>query len=281
MNPSQIHQIPRAERQAATSRLLRIAHDAQATEGPDQVPVHEGAALADPVADQALEEAIVINMQVAQSLASRHKDRGIPLEDLQQVAHLALVRAARNFDPARDRDFLSYAVPTIRGELRKHFRDCGWMVRPPRSVQDAQSKVIAARDNLAERDGHVPSAQEIAEHLGEEVDLVLESLKAQGCFHPTSLDLPLGDDSTATLGDFLGQDDGAMSAADARVMLRDAVRRLSPRDRTIVRMRFFEDCTQQEIADAIGVTQMQVSRLLSRILRDLRCQLDSAPRPAA
>lgn len=279
MNPSDNQQIPRAERQAATRRLLHIAHDDLDVDGQSSSP-GEADGLPEPAA-QALDQAIVINMPVAQSLASRHKDRGIPLEDLEQVAHLALVRAARQFDPSRDRDFLSYAVPTIRGELRKHFRDCGWMVRPPRGVQELQTKVIAARDNLAERDGHVPSAQEIADHLGEDVAVVQESLLAQGCFHPTSLDLPLGDDSTTTLGEHLGQDDGSMSAAEARVMLRDAVRRLSPRDRKILRMRFFEDCTQQEIADAIGVTQMQVSRLLSRILRDLRRQLDPAPTPAA
>lgn len=279
MNPSDNQQIPRAERQAATRRLLHIAHDDQDVDGQGSSP-GEADGLPEPAA-QALDRAIVINMPVAQSLASRHKDRGIPLEDLEQVAHLALVRAARQFDPSRDRDFLSYAVPTIRGELRKHFRDCGWMVRPPRGVQELQTKVIAARDNLAERDGHVPSAQEIADHLGEDVAVVQESLLAQGCFHPTSLDLPLGEDSTTTLGEHLGQDDGSMSAAEARVMLRDAVRRLSPRDRKILRMRFFEDCTQQEIADAIGVTQMQVSRLLSRILRDLRRQLDPAPTPAA
>jgi RNA polymerase sigma-B factor len=235
-----------------------------------------------------MDRVIVINMPVAASLASRHKDRGIPLEDLEQVAHLALVRAAQQFDPHRERDFLSYAVPTIRGELRKHFRDYGWAVRPPRRVQEAQTRVVAARDSLAERDGHTPTAAEIAEHLDEDLATVQESLAAQGCFHPTSLDLPLGDETGgATLGDQLGGEDPALAAAEARVMLGDALRRLSPRDREIVRLRFFEDRTQQEVADRIGVTQMQVSRLLGRILRDLRHRLEEqdgplrAPRPAA
>jgi RNA polymerase sigma-B factor len=267
--------IPRARRQETTQHLLQIAHeDTRDTDRPEDGTDR-------PSASEALDRAIVINLPVASSLASRHKDRGIPLEDLEQVARLALVRAAQQFDPGRDRDFLSYAVPTIRGELRKHFRDCGWMIRPPRSVQEAQTRVVNARDGLAERNGHVPTEQEIADHLGEDVGVVRESLRAQGCFHPTSLDVPVGEDSGTALAEHLGVEDGAMGAAEARVMLGDAVRRLSRRDRLIVRMRFFEDRTQQEIADAIGVTQMQVSRLISRILRDLRRQLDPAPTPAA
>jgi RNA polymerase sigma-B factor len=266
---------PRSRRQDDTRRLLQIAHeDARSDRGPaDSTPSR-------PSPTEALDEAIVINLPVASSLASRHKDRGIPLEDLEQVARLALVRAAQQFDPGRDRDFLSYAVPTIRGELRKHFRDCGWMIRPPRSVQEAQTRVVATRDGLAERNGHVPTEQEIAEHLGEDVSVVRESLRAQGCFHPTSLDLPIGEESSTSLAEHLGGEDAAMEAAEARVMLRDAVRQLSPRDRQIVRMRFFEDRTQQEIADVIGVTQMQVSRLISRILRDLRQLLGSEPVPS-
>jgi RNA polymerase sigma-B factor len=213
---------------------------------------------------------VILNRPVATTLAGRHRGKGIPMEDLEQVAMLALVRAVHQFDPGREQDFLTYAVPTIRGELRKHFRDYGWMVRPPRRVQEIQSAVITCRDSLARHSGQIPTVEEIAEALDEEVANVEEAFAAQGCFQPASLDRPLGDEGGATVAERLVDDGHEKAAAEARVMLTPALRSLPPRDREIVRMRFFEDCTQQEIADAIGVTQMQVSRLLRRILRDLQ-----------
>lgn len=230
-----------------------------------------------------LDYVVRINMGVARTVAGRYFQRGIDEDDLVQVAYMALTRAARDFDPHRHQDFLSYAVPTIRGELKKHFRDQGWMVRPPRRVQEAQARITRAEGALFQKLGRPVRPSEIAEHLDMDLDDVIEALAADGCFSPSSLDRPVvtdGDTAGVALVDFLGEKDQATPAAEARVVLGPVVRHLKPRDRRIVYLRFFEQRSQQEIADEIGVTQMQVSRLLTRILRDLRRDLTSSNSPA-
>jgi len=224
-----------------------------------------------------IEELVIVNLGVADAVVARYRSRGIPTEDLRQVAYMALVKAAQNFDSARGCDFLSYTVPTIRGEVRRHFRDHGWMVRPPRRVQDLQPRVATASAELARDTGREPTAAQIAGHLGEAESDVREALGGEGCFMPASLDHPVGDGGTASLGDLLPDEERGSAAAEARVMLAPAVRRLVARDRRILRLRFFEGLTQQEIAEDIGVTQMQVSRLLARIYADLRRQLGRVP----
>lgn len=253
--------LPRAQRRLLTGQLLEQAH--QATDEAERARL--------------VDEVVVLNLEVALSLASRFRGRGVARDDLEQVASMALVRAAQRFDASMDHDFLSYAVPTIRGELRRYFRDHGWTVRPPRRVQEIQAIAIETRDNLAERKGSVPTEAEIAAALGEDEATVREALSAEGCFTPTSLDVPTGADSGLSLGDVLGAPDRDTEAAEARVVLQPVVRQLSARDRRILQMRFFDECTQQEIADEIGVTQMQVSRLLTRIMRDLRKALEDSP----
>jgi RNA polymerase sigma-B factor len=219
---------------------------------------------------QLTDELIRLNMPVARSIALRYRRRGISEEDLEQVAYLALVRVAHQYDHSSGHDFLSYAVPSIRGEIRRHFRDVGWMVRPPRRVQELQSRIAATESALSSELGRPPSVGELADDLGEARDDVEEALAATGCFTPTSLDQVVHEDAQSTLGDQLGEDEVGLAAAEARVVLGPALRALGERDRTIVAMRFFGQRTQQEIADEIGVTQMQVSRLLSRIFRQLR-----------
>ncbi len=218
------------------------------------------------------------NLALARSMAARYRNRGIDLDDLEQVALLGLTKAAQRFDPDAGHDFLSYAVPTVRGELRRHFRDAGWMVRPPRRVQDLQARIATAQRELEAELGRSPRPSEVARHLDEGIDDVVEALSADGCFTPTSLDGTVGD-GTSTLGDLLGADDRAMESAEARVVLDPVVRTLSERDRRIVRLRFFDECTQQEIAEDIGLTQAQVSRVLTRILAVLRERLGE-PSPA-
>jgi RNA polymerase sigma-B factor len=224
--------------------------------------------------DRLREELIATNMPVARSIASGYRSRGLPLEDLEQVAYLALTKAAHRFDASAGHAFLSFCVPTIRGEVRRYFRDHGWMVRPPRRIQELQQRVFRAQSELSFKLGRPPAAREIAEQLDEEIDQVLEAMDGQGCFTPASLDRPVGDGET-TLGDLLGSDQSTEQSAEARVVLAPVVRRLSDRDRRILQMRFFDGLTQREIAETIGVTQMQVSRLLTRIFRDLRNQLGS------
>lgn len=229
--------------------------------------------------DELTRQLIETNAAVARSMASRYRNRGIDLDDLEQVALLGLTKAAQRFDPAAGHDFLSFAVPTIRGELRRHFRDSGWMVRPPRRVQDLQTRIAGAQEELESRLGRSPRPSEIAAHLAEDVSDVVEALAADGCFTPTSLDAPVADGSSS-LGDLLGEEDRALAQAEAKVMLDPLMRGLSARDRRIVRLRYFQEKTQQEIADAVGLTQAQVSRVLTRILADLRAGLVDR-RPAA
>ncbi|MCW2736296.1 sigma-70 family RNA polymerase sigma factor [Nocardioides sp.] len=218
------------------------------------------------------DQLIETNAGVARSMAARYRNRGIDLDDLEQVALLGLTKAAQRFDPDAGHDFLSYAVPTIRGELRRHFRDSGWMVRPPRRVQELQSRISRAQRELETQLHRSPRPTEVAVHLGESLESVVEALTADGCFMPTSLDGPVGDGSS-TLGDLLGHHDRALDSAEARIVLGPVVSRLTERDRLIVQLRFVEERTQQEIAESVGLTQAQVSRVLTRILGDLRSEL--------
>lgn len=242
-------------RKAETARLFEEA--AAATSEAERERIHE--------------EIVLLNIEVARTLASRFRNRGVPLEDLEQVALLTLVRIVPKFDASKDRDFLAYAVPSIRGDLKRYFRDFGWMVRPPRRVQEIQSEVVAAHQRAREA-GEPASAEKIAEQLDLKPAEVQAALMADGCFQPLSLDVPVSPDhGRGSLGDTLSDDDpGGERAAEARAMLTPLMRELSERDRRILHLRFAEDCTQQEIADQLGVTQMQVSRLLSRILGTLR-----------
>ena len=238
--------------------------------------LHRAAETADVVERKAvLDDVVLANVGVARSIASRYRSRGIATEDLEQVACAALVRAVHRFDGALASDFLSYAVPSIRGELQRYFRDSGWMVRPPRRIQELQSRVVETRDRLRAETGRAVSHADIARALDVAEPDVAEALAAEGCFTPTSLDLPIGEGSTSTLGDLIRdpQEGDDTAAAEARAMLRPVVRRLSARDRSLLRLRFFDERTQQEIADEFGVTQTQVSRLLSKVLRDLRTGL--------
>lgn len=220
----------------------------------------------------ACHELIEDHVALARSLAWRYRDRGIDLDDLEQVALLALTTAAQRFDPDAGHDFMSYAVPTIRGELRKHFRDSGWMVRPPRRVQELQARIPRAQEELERRLARSPRPSEISDHLGEDLDVVVEALTADGCFTPTSLDTPVGDRS-AVLGDLLGHTDPDLDAAEARAVLSPILRQLDDRDRLVLTLRFVEQRTQAEIGDWVGLTQTQVSRILTRILRQLRAEL--------
>jgi RNA polymerase sigma-B factor len=219
------------------------------------------------------EEVVVLNMGVARAIACRYRQRGLNLDDLVQVAYVGLVKAVNGFDPGRERDFLSYAVPTVSGEVKRYFRDFGWTVRPPRRVQELQSQIAAASNDLSQRLGRSPRPSEVAAELDLDVDAVIEALAADGAFTPTSLDLPVGEDGSATLGQLVDDESDDYESAEARLMLGPAVRRLRPRDRRILELRFFQGWTQERIAREIGVTQMQVSRLLTRILRDLRQEL--------
>jgi RNA polymerase sigma-B factor len=249
--------VPEADRSEITARLLE-----QVAETDDEV---EQKRLRD--------EVVVLNMGVARAIAARYRDRGIGKDDLMQAAYVGLVKAVQGFDPSFERDFLSYAVPTVTGEVKRYFRDYGWTVRPPRRVQELQAQISRASSELSQTLHRSPKPSEVAEFLSVDVDSVIEALAADGCFTPASLDVPVGEDGSTSLGELLGEDDADLGRAEARILLAPAVRRLAPRDRRILELRFFHGWTQEQIAGDIGVTQMQVSRLLARILSDLRAEL--------
>ncbi len=230
---------------------------------------------------QDLYDALVrVNMGVARSIAARYRNRGISDDDLEQVAYLALVRAARAYDHASGHDFLSFVVPSIRGEVRRHFRDLGWMVRPPRRIQEIQGRLEVTESELHGSLGRAPSPEELASRLDVSVSEVREALAATGCFTPVSLDLPTSTEESS-LGDQIGTTDRGLEVIEARLTLAPLVRRLGYRERRILELRFFHECTQQEIADDIGVTQMQVSRLLSALMTRLRRELESTDNGSA
>ncbi len=159
--------------------------------------------------------------------------------------------------------------------MRRHFRDSGWMIRVPRRIQELQARIKDDRDRLHAQLGRAPRPDELADHLGADVTDVVEALTAEGCFRPTSLERA-ADDGTSSIADLLGSEDPGLSWVESRLALGDAVAQLPERDRSILRWRFVDDLTQQEIADLAGVTQAQVSRILARVLGVLRASLSES-----
>lgn len=215
------------------------------------------------------------HLGLARHLALRYSDSGEPLEDLIQVASLGLVKAVDRFDPERGVAFTTFAVPTILGELRRHFRDHGWAIHVPRDLKDAALRVkgaVAAHGAQGEHGRRAPTPTELAQETGMPVETVLEALEVAGAHRALSLDAPAGggDEETSALGDLIGQDDGALERAEERALLARLATVLDAREREILRLRFAEDLTQSEIGARIGVSQMQVSRIIRAALTRLR-----------
>jgi len=251
---------------------LHVSPDARRT---DEDQLWELAGAGDAAARQELVERY---LRLAQKLARRYARSSEPLEDLEQVASLGLVRAVDRFDASRGTTFSTFAVPTILGELRRHFRDRTWSLRVPRDVRDLAAAVERAADALMAELGRSPSAAELADALGRSVEDVVAAREAALAYRCDSLDRPMrGDDAdgAATLADRLGATDDELSRAEDEVLLDQlATAVLSERDRKVIRLRFQHDLLQREIAERIGVSQMQVSR----ILRDAVVRLQSAAR---
>lgn len=225
--------------------------------------------------DPAIREQLVTQyLPLARSIVRRFNRTGPLDEDLLQVASIGLLDAIDRYDPDLGPAFSSFAVPTILGNVRRQLRDHGWSVRPPR---DLQERALAARkvaDRLATRLGRQPTAPELAEEMGESVETVVEALQALSARQSASLDKPLRtDDDETTLGTTIGADDDGYAQAEARAILDDMLGDLPERDREILRLRFEEDMTQQEIGRRIGVSQMHVSRILRRALAQIREQI--------
>lgn len=207
------------------------------------------------------------HLGLAQSLAARYANRGESLDDLVQVAMIGLVRAAERFSAERGIQFSTFATATILGELKHHFRDTRWSVHVPRSVQEAYLRAKEATDALSQELGRSPSLVEIGQRAGLSEEGVVAALEAGMAFRMASLDAP-ADDGTAP--EHPADEDGQIDAVEHRHALGPLVRRLSERERTILELRFAHDMTQREIAAVLGMSQMHVSRLLSRTLAQLR-----------
>jgi RNA polymerase sigma-B factor len=218
-------------------------------------------------------------LPLARQLARRYQRAGEPLDDLLQVASLGLIKAIDRFDPNREIAFSSYAVPTILGEIKRYFRDRTWAVRVPRDLQELTLKVDRAVGELSEDLRRQPSVREIATAVGAEEEEVLEALQAGGAYRAVSFDAPRagGEEDAATLGDSVGVDEHGFDRAEERATLQQLMSTVTPREREVLRMRFEQDMTQAEIGTVIGVSQMQVSRVIRQAIARLRAAADAEP----
>jgi len=210
-------------------------------------------------------------LPLADHIARRYGGRGEPIDDLVQAARLGLVNAVNRFDVDNGADFVSFAVPTMMGEVRRHFRDHGWAVKVPRRVKELQPQLSRARAELSQRLGRAPTASEIADHLGVGRDLVVEATIGGGNYSTKSTDVPVGPgDQYRPFGDTLGDIDTNLDKVLDVETVRPLIAALPERQRTVLMLRFFENLTQTQIAEHIGCSQMHVSRLLAKALGTLR-----------
>jgi RNA polymerase sigma-B factor len=217
------------------------------------------------------DELVEAHIGLAEYLARRFSNRGEPLDDLVQVALIGLVKAVNRFDPNRGVEFSTYATHTIAGELKRHFRDKGWAVRAPRRMQELYLRLTQVVSSLGQQLGRSPTIAELATQTQVSEEEVLEALEAGQAYRFASLDVPKGGSEDGdTIGEGLGEDDPDLANAESRVVLSPLMAKLAPRQRQIIRLRFFEGLTQSEIASRLGISQMHVSRLLARSVAELR-----------
>ena len=220
-------------------------------------------------------ELVELNLPLCDALAARYRGRGVDLDDLVQVARAGLWVAIHRFRPADAPSFLSFAVPTITGELKRYFRDQCWVVRPPRRLQDLRALTSRARDDLEQATGRSVSTREIADHLGIDQRHIAECIIAGAGFRPPSLDAPVGD--SATLGANISDDQDIAARVTDHLALQWALAGLTLREQKVIVWRYQDECTQTEIGDRLGLSQMQVSRILHHILDNTRRLLNAAP----
>jgi RNA polymerase sigma-B factor len=232
----------------------------------------------DPRRAELRDKLVTGHLPLAEHIAARFSHRGVPREDLVQVATVGLINAVDRFQPNRGSDFLSFAVPTVMGEVRRHFRDASWAMRVPRRLKELNLAISAASAELAQRIGRAPTPSEIAKHLGLSLEDVFEGLEAGNAYHSVSLDEALSSDSDSdALADTLGEEDTALEGVEFSESLRPLIEQLPERERRILTLRFFRNMTQTQIAERVGISQMHVSRLLARTLDQLRRGLVDEP----
>ena len=225
--------------------------------------------------EEAREQLIVSHLNLVRYIAAKFKNRGEPLDDLIQVGNVGLIKAIDRFDPARGLEFTTFATPTILGEIKRHFRDKGWSIRVPRRLQELSAKITQATDELTRELQRSPTTQEVAERLGVSVDEVLEAMESSSAYSTVPLEAGSGDaeDAPAVI-DHFGTEDEQLGVADDRMVLEESIKDFSPMERQIIDMRFHDGLTQVEIASRLGISQVQVSRLLRKTLRKIGEKID-------
>jgi RNA polymerase sigma-B factor len=247
--------------------------DEQDRQGLELIAAMAACPVDDPSRRELRDRAIEAWMPMAGRLARRYANRGESLDDLVQVAVVGLIKAVDRYEVDRGEGFLGYAIPTILGEIRRHFRDRGWIIRVPRRLQEMRMAINDAGTTLTHSLGRAPTIAEVAVHLQVSEEDVLEGLEGAAAYRATSLSTPTGAEGAPELGDMLGSDDHGYALAELHLALEPALAGLAERERRIVAMRFYGNQTQTQIATQIGVSQMQVSRLLTAALRKLRTHL--------
>lgn len=225
---------------------------------------------------QLREEIVLLNLPVAGALARRYANRGVPTEDLVQVASLGLLKAIDRFEVGRGQDFLIFATPTITGELKRYFRDCGWTVRPPRRLQELRAQVQRATQTLTHELGRAPTVRELSQRLDVQQEDIIEAMSSGDAYNAVSLDTLI--EANPHLGPSFEADDNAGSSTTVNLMaLQGLLARLPERERRVLALRFYGNLTQTEIGIEVGLSQMQVCRVLSSSLRSLRHHLTADP----
>ena len=230
----------------------------------------------DPRHASARDELVTMHLPLAAFLARRFRDRGESLDDLTQVATIGLIKAVDRFDPERGVEFSTFATPTIVGEIKRHFRDKGWAIRVPRRLQELRISIGRATAELSQSTGRSPTVAELAAHLDVSDEEILEGLESAQAYATLSLDASSSEgaeEGGSSLADTLGEDDPGLGEVETRETLHPLVATLPAREQRIIHMRFYENMTQAQIAEQIGVSQMHVSRLLAKSLAQLRTGL--------
>lgn len=226
---------------------------------------------------EARDRALVELMPFVRALASRYGGRGEPIEDLVQVGALGLIKAVDRFDVDRGVEFSSYAVPTIVGEIRRHFRDKSWAMHVPRRLKELNVRLSRVLDDLTTELGRSPTITELAEAVGADEEEVIDALDSSRAYSTRSLHAPLDDGTDETLADRLGLDDSGFETIVEGSLVGLGLDALDERERRIIELRFFDEKTQSQIAAEIGISQMHVSRLLRRALEVMRGRIEEKP----
>jgi RNA polymerase sigma-B factor len=232
-------------------------------------------ATAGPARDESREALVHLHLPLVEHCARRFRNRGEPFEDLVQVGTIGLLKSIDRFDTDRGVEFSTYATPTIIGEIKRYFRDKGWAIRVPRRLQELRMLIGSTSADLTQTLGRSPTPRELADAIGCSVEEILDGLESSNAYSTLSLDATDdAEDSAATMLDAIGVDDQNLEHVEIRESIKPLLDRLDAREKKILLLRFFKNMTQSQIAEEIGVSQMHVSRLLSRTLDDLRASLE-------